>query len=300
MITVVPHSKINKDKWDACIISSPNSRIYARYDYLNHLCKSWDAIIYNDYEAAMPLTGNRKYLINYLFQPFFCASLGVFGNHIDASLLRKFLLAVPSKYKYWDIYLNSGNLFPLQEFKFEIRHNYFVDINRNYNDIYNNFSKNHQRNIRKGNAGLLVKKNISIESVANLALKQSKKFSNIKVHHFQNFINLFHFWNKYYKGNTYGVFDNDRLVAGAAFLFDESRAYYLLVGNEESGRKKSASHTLINKFIEDHANTGITLDFAGSNIPSIADFYKGFGAIEESYVALKQNKLPSLLSIIGK
>ncbi len=300
MITIVTHNNINRDKWEACIMSAPNGRIYARYDFLNHLCKNWDALIYNDYEAVMPLTANRKYFISYLFQPFFCASLGVFGKNIDEQLLYIFLKTIPSKYKYWDIYLNCGNVYFLPEFEFKIRHNYFLDLDKNYNELFNNFSKNHQRNIKKGSAELTVKKSIPIESVVNVAKKQSKRYSNIKSHHFENFSNLFQFWLRYHKCETYGVFDKDQLVSAAAFLFDEKRAYYLLVGNEETGRSKSASHTLINRFIEDHANTGITLDFSGSNITSIADFYKGFGGIEENYVALKCNKLSSLLSIIGK
>ncbi|GAC1385066.1 MAG: hypothetical protein NVSMB45_13440 [Ginsengibacter sp.] len=299
MFTVVPHYKINKEKWDACLMSSTVSRIYCRYDFLNCLCKNWSAIIYNDYEAIMPLTGRKKYLINYLYQPFFCASLGVFGNNISADLLKKFLNKIPEKYKYWDIYLNSGNLFSLSQFDFQIRVNYYLNLKNSYSKLFDSFSINHKRNIKIDHA-FLIKKNIPVNEVIELAHKQSKKYSPIKLKDFEFFERLYSFWFQHYKAVTYGVYDNIELLASAAFLYDNSRAYYLLVGNSEAGRKKSASHILINKFIYDHAGSDMTLDFVGSNIKSIARFYKGFGAVEEKYPALKKNNISPLLRIIGK
>jgi hypothetical protein len=44
----------------------------------------------------------------------------------------------------------------------------------------------------------------------------------------------------------------------------------------------------------------MTLDFEGSNIPGIARFYKGFGALPQTYYSLHQNRLPKLLQIFKK
>jgi hypothetical protein len=42
------------------------------------------------------------------------------------------------------------------------------------------------------------------------------------------------------------------------------------------------------------------LDFEGSDIPGIADFYKGFGGLDEPYYFCKWNQLPWFYRIFKK
>src|SRR3954469_25030716 len=107
----LPYHQIDKNKWDACIDRASNGLIYGYSVYLDTMARHWDAIILDDYLVVMPLTWNKKYGICYLHQPFFTASLGLFGNNITAEMVADFLMAIPRKFKYWDIYLNYGNRF---------------------------------------------------------------------------------------------------------------------------------------------------------------------------------------------
>ncbi|MEJ7676087.1 MAG: hypothetical protein WKF59_26140 [Chitinophagaceae bacterium] len=60
-------------------------------------------------------------------------------------------------------------------------------------------------------------------------------------------------------------------------------------------------HTiLINGFIKEHAGKRLLLDFEGSMIKGVAQFYSKFGAKEEKYAALKLNKLPAVLKLFKK
>jgi hypothetical protein len=77
------------------------------------MSKNWDALIMNDYETVMPLTWNKKYGIYYLYQPFFVAHLGVFGNNLSSRIVQLFLENIPVKFKYWDFNLNEKNLFAI-------------------------------------------------------------------------------------------------------------------------------------------------------------------------------------------
>lgn len=118
----IPHASIDFSKWDACMHDASNGLIYGYSWYLNALTQQWDALVWNDYEAVMPLTWNKKWGIHYLYQPYFCASLGLFSrNKVDADLLKIFLQHIPSKFRYIDIYLNHGNLFSSDEFPSKIR-----------------------------------------------------------------------------------------------------------------------------------------------------------------------------------
>ena len=83
-IQYLQHHEINKTKWDESISNASNGLIYGYSYYLDNMSNRWDALVMGEYEAVMPLTWNKKYGIAYLYQPFFTACLGVFGNNIHA------------------------------------------------------------------------------------------------------------------------------------------------------------------------------------------------------------------------
>ncbi len=251
----------------------------------------WDALVANDYEFIMPLTYNKKYGIYYLYQPPFCAQLGVFGNNITSKILEAFIQAIPLKFKYCDIYLNNENVFTIPNIYNRI--NYILDLNKPYNIIYDAFRENIKRNIKKcKQLNTEVKKDIAINCIIELAKEQNATFSNLSNNNYQSLEQLFMYLKKQNKAITYGIYLQEKLLASAAFFFSGNRAYYILVGNSPDGKTLGASHALINTFIEDHANQNLILDFEGSDISSLAFFYSSFGAIEEKYSALKFNKLP--------
>ena len=130
-IQYLTYQQIDNQKWDACIQTAGNGLVYGYSFYLDTMSKNWDGLVLNNYEVVMPLTWNTKYGISYLYQPPFAASLGVFGNNITAAMVNDFLAAIPSKFKYWDIYLNHGNRFSLQDFDLYERMNYVLSLNEN-------------------------------------------------------------------------------------------------------------------------------------------------------------------------
>ena len=131
-IQYLTYQQINKTKWDACINQADNGLIYACSFYLDAMAKNWDALVLGNYEAVMPLTWNKKYGIHYLYQPAFTACLGVFGKCLHAQTVAAFLQAVPAKFKYWDIYLNPGNVFTLPLLNLYERMNFVLNLNNNY------------------------------------------------------------------------------------------------------------------------------------------------------------------------
>ncbi|MBI3883191.1 MAG: hypothetical protein HY305_02995, partial [Sphingobacteriales bacterium] len=164
------NKEIDKHKWDNCISNASNGLIYGYSFYLDIMAKNWDAIILNDYEAVLPLTWNKKYTFYYLYQPFFMASLGVFGNNLSAIIVNEFLLSIPKKFKYWDFYLNHSNRFTLTDFTLYERMNYVLDLNNSYDNLFSRFRENIKRNIKKTEKlNCVVKKDIPVEEVIELA-----------------------------------------------------------------------------------------------------------------------------------
>lgn len=298
-IQYVPYQHIDKAKWDACIVNAANGLIYAQSVYLDAMATHWDALVAKDYGCVMPLVWRKKYGIYYLYQPAFTAALGVFGNGINAELVNDFLEAIPSKFKYWDFYLNHANHFKLADFDLYERMNYVLDLNHSYDELYKNYRDNIKRNIKKSTQlGCTVKKYIPADDVITLAKQQLDAISRLSDEDYNHFNNLYSQLLDVNMAMTYGIYSSrNELIASAVFFKDKKRAYYILVGNHPNGKTIGASHALIDAFIKDHAGTNLLLDFEGSDIPSLAFFYNSFGAKEERFAGIRLNRLPWLIRL---
>ena len=296
------HAEIDFSKWDNCIASASNGLIYGYSYYLNHMAKHWDALVAGDYDAVMPLTWNRKYGIYYLYQPFLTAQLGVFGASVNAAMLETFLQSIPSKFRYWDFYLNHQNTLPLNHYRLYQRKNLVLDLNRPYAELYNSYRENIQRNIRKADQlGCRAVKGIEVQKVIDLAIQQMKTHTKESADNVQRFTKLYHRLYEQQQAGSYGIMSaHNELVASCIFIYSHNRAYYILVGNHPDGRTVGASHYLIDAFIKDHAERNMLLDFEGSDIRNLAFFYSSFGAREENYAAIKLNRLPFFLKWLKK
>lgn len=291
-IYYLTNNEINKTLWDKCIDNAENGLIYAYSTYLDGMCTNWDALVLNDYEAVMPLPWRSKYGISYLYQPALTAQLGLFGNHISSNLLERFLQTIPSKFKYLDFPLNYNNVFPVK-FPLFLRMNYILDLNRDYEEIYKNYTPNLKPVIKKNSKYIdNIKADIAIEEIIGISKTQLKNTS-ITEQDYTAFKEIFFLFNGNGNAITYGFISGEgKLLASAIFLFSHNRAYYVLAGNDVEGRKVNASSYVIDAFIKDHSQKELVLDFEGSDIPGIAFFFRNFGALEEQYPALKLNRLP--------
>lgn len=275
-IQYLENRDIDKFKWDLCIDGADNGLVYAYSYYLDHMSKHWAALVLNDYEAVMPLTWNKKYGINYLYQPFLCASLGVFGKDkdLDGRTTEAFLLSIPKKFRYWDIYLNHGNLFPLKDFNLYVRLNHVLALNKNYDELYRHFRASYKQTLKRAErTGCTLHKNIAIEKVIAMAKSKLDPIARINEKEYDHFIQLYKLLGSNNNAINYGIYSpREELLASGVFLFSHQRAYYILAGNHPNGRTLGASHQVVNAFIKDYAGSNLLLDFEGSDLSNIAFF----------------------------
>jgi hypothetical protein len=298
-IKYLKQQEIDKEKWDRCIDLAANGRIYAYSFYLDKMSDNWDALVLDDYSAVMPLTWRKKWGVYYLYQPFLCAQLGVFGNDVDGEMVSEFLQNVPSKFKYWDIYLNEDNFFASEDSKIYPRANFVLELNRPYEELQKAYRENIRRNTRKANeAGCVPVKGFEVEKLISLALDQMPRKTKETAENANRFRKLYSILREKKQAEVFGISLKNELLASCAFFYSHHRAYYILVGNHPNGRTIGASHALIDYFIREHAGQNLLLDFEGSDIRNLAFFYSSFGAKEEKYAAVKLNRLPFFLKWI--
>ncbi len=296
MIRYLENSEIDTKKWDSCIKKSVNGNPYALSWYLEIVHGEWEALVEDDYDRVMPLTGNKKFGIWYLHQPFFAQQLGVFStDKLNPEIIKNFLMAIPPHYRYVDINLNSFNKIEGNEYQIIYNSNYMLDLIHDHEKISDGYSKNTKRNLKKSRLNnLSTMKGVKPEELIRLFRENRgrtlKKWGDVQYRRLGRLM-----YSSIYKGKgvIYGVYDErNQLCAGAFFVKSNNRLIFLFSGTSEAGRKNAAMTFLIDGVIEEFTPSHLVLDFEGSNNPELARFYKGFGAKETLYPRLRINRLP--------
>ena len=304
MITYLTHNQIDIRRWDECISNSRNGNVYAWSWYLDIVHPNWDALTEDDYESVMPLTGNRKFGIHYLFQPFFTQQLGFFSKkNLDKNKVQQFIDAIPDKFKFAEIRLNSGNSFFDNCQHIEYHRNTELDLSPDYDSLRKKYNSNTKRDLAKaGNAGLKISDDVETTEIVGLFRKnRGKCVKHWGDTEYERFLNLVEVAKS--KGHCFvkGVKStDDKLVAGAVFMNSHDRIVFLFSGADESNKELHALSFLIDNVIKENSGTPKTFDFEGSDNDGLARYYKGFGGQEVKYPGLRFNKTQGSVKFLLK
>ena len=290
----IQHSEIDFIKWDRCIQSCENHLPYGYSWYLNVVSPGWDALVSGDYAKIFPLTFSTKARINYLYQPYFTQQLGLFGASIKDADVTDFLKAIPEKFKFIEINLNSYCHLNAKDFsgKFKITHH--LDLTKKHIEIFNSFNDNTKRNIRKAEKlNLIFSDNGKIKSLINLFKETTGNKTELKKKDYLMLESLMKTSISNTSGKIYEVRDAEKnLLAGLFLISSQNILINLFNASSSEGKKKSAMFYLVNEIIKLNAQSNKTLDFEGSEIAEVARFYKGFGGVPIQYPHIKLNRLP--------
>jgi len=304
MIQYFSHKDIDKKKWDNCINLSFNGNMYALSWYLDVVHSEWEALVEDDYDRVMPLSGAKKLGIWYLFQPSFTQQLGVFSKTIlNAKVVDNFLNHIPDKYRFAEINLNIHNRPSGGDYQLIPRKNYLLDLFPTHPKLSSKYAVNTKRNLKKAHASdLALMKGIQPESLVKLFREnKGKQVKHWKTLHYLRLQRLMYTALYRNSGIIYGVYtSNNELCAGAFFLHDRRHLIFLFSATNDQARKSGAMSFLLDTVIQEFASSQMVLDFEGSNDPHLARFYKSFGAKEVGYKQLAFNHLPFPLNVMAR
>lgn len=299
MISYIKNSQIDRKKWDNCIRSSQQNMVYALSWYLDKTAPDWGGLVMDDYKAVMALPQRKKFGFSYVFQPLLTQQLGIYGRQAgDAKLTADFLKAIPADIKYVDYNLNKFHSKPESGFRTEKRINYELKLNQPYAEIEKSFSSNTKRNIQKSIVSNGVDLQVSVAEMIKLKRLEQKGSRPP----------AFYEWLNIYmtsiidagKGSIVGVRKGEELIAAAFFIICMNRIYYLVPVSTDTGKKSRAMFAIIDHIIGKYADTGLILDFEGSEIEGIARFFAGFGATKNYYYNIRRNNLPFPLKFLKR
>lgn len=303
-IRFIENCSIDRGKWDQCIKSSPFGMAYACSWFLDRICLHWDALVWGDYLYIMPLVNNSKFGIRYIYQPFFTQQLGIFSTFPpEPEIVNQFLNAIPKQFRLTDMKLNFGNMPATSTFQLKQNTTYELSLYSNLKTTRDNYTTNTRRNIKKAiQHKVYISTVYDINSFTSFTEQNLKEKSpEVRHQHYQALQKVisYTFYNQL--GEIYGAWDaSNNLIAAAFFLNFNHKSIYLAASSTPEGMEQSAMSLLIDTYIQNNAGKSIILDFEGSNIPGIARFYAGFGALPQHYFSVHQNRLPQFLRIFKR
>lgn len=300
-IKYLKHEQIDPEKWNAAVLSSSTPLFYAIFSYLDCVTENrWDALVFNDYEAIFPLPYKKKWGLKYLVQPVFCQQLGAFGSS-QSITTADFLKAIPKTFLRVRLNLNGYfdgvNASTLQTTKTFVstktpKTNLILGLNNapSYNkDCQKNLSRLEKIPINYSVNALSVEQAIDIYRSAwgdlnpNIGDFEYSILANAFVKHASDTEEASFVLSAHHPER------NETLGAAIFFITPPSSTsglrciHYVCAGPTEAGRSMGIMHGIIHWVIQKYAGENVLLDFEGSSIPSVASFYKKFGATEFPY-----------------
>ncbi len=291
-ISYLERKQIDEEKWDQCIRQAVNGLIYGNSFYLDTMSENWRGLVLDDYSAVMPLTWNRKYGIDYLYQPPFTPQLGLFfAPSAGPAELTDFLDLAKSKFRFCEIHLNFLN-------KLDggvPRANYILDLNPSYKDIRKGYKKRLLENLGEAESYELVYLPSTAFTTTIQLFKQlyGKRLVHVRNNDYSNFEKLCKILAAKTMLFVREIRDTEgELLNSSIFLQDSRRIYNIMSVSPSEGREKRAHFFLLDQVIREFAQRPLLFDFEGSEVPGIAEFYRKFGGGNQSYYFLKYNHLP--------
>ena len=282
-VQIINHKELDKVIWDKKISTSASPSFFMLSWVLDILHPNWDALVYLNYEAFMPIPKAQKYGLTYVFQPKFIRSLSIFNENEDH---RSAIIAIfRETYSLVNINLdfelkesNSNGVFQK------------LSIPSSCELLENAYSKNAIRVISK----LDIEIEYKLFHDAGIFIEFFKKIKNIKSLKSNSYSKLHQLINETLKrenGKLIAAFYNGEMIACGFFIFFQKQVYFLKGTVNKIGREKGAFYGLIDHVLQSVLGNFEQLDFVGSNDKGVANFYRKFGAQDFHYSILKYNTI---------
>lgn len=283
----IERNDIDVSKWEQCINSALFPSIYGRYWFWDAMTDgNWQAIVWDDYKAVLPVYRKTKWGIKYITMPFLCQSTGIFHNTLNLTEVEKLYIFLTRYASKIDIKLIHQPGFGRSTEKT----NQIIDLSNPYQEIQKAYHRNTVRNINKAKlAGVQIYRENDIDILLNFLKENDASDSIQKFHHHVRQLIA----TSFQIGNGFGLkaMCNGELVSVGFFIEDNKRLYFLLCASNETGKKTRSMFQLIDQAIQSNASKNLIFDFTGSTIANIARRNEGFGANNEQYYFVKWNIL---------
>jgi hypothetical protein len=282
---------IDCEKWNRLVDQTPNAQIYNKSFFLDILAENWCIYTDDNYSKGLVIPYSTKLNVKLAYTPNFIRSFDVLGDD-SAGLLSDFIQKDVFKFK-------SGNLI------FNVQNNPYLSSNKKYQEILymDDFEMNtlSKRMLKKFNSfDYVMEESVSLDQILTfLKTELFPRINNLKNKDFNLFSELLKELKKQGVLKTNCVLDKDHeLIAVAVFMEYKNKVTYVKGVATNDSMKNGAMYAVLYNQIVKSRELHFDFDFGGSNLDSIAQFYKNLGGKDHYYSSFEWGKLPRYYKFI--
>lgn len=287
----IDRNEIDTEKWNNRVKMEENASIFCFSWYLDAVAENWGALISDNYATILPVPYTIRMGLRQMIQPTYTRELEIIGTNFSWQDVIPVL-----KNEFRKIEFRSGipDILPDGQTR---THQYisFKDFNETF------YSSNARRILKKAGDQFEITNTGNIDNLIDLFRKTA--FTKIDSLHESDLARLKKLMQNAIQenhGQLMTVTDQHQTVATGFFLSTPATVTYLKGASTEDAKKEGAMYFLFDQAIKKFSTSHKIFDFGGSDIKSVADFYKKFGAHDRTYFNYTFEQLPAWFKTLKK
>lgn len=287
MIRQLKYHEIDFGKYEKCLLESEQYKYSAEKSYLDITSKkNWELLVYNDYEAVMPVPYIKKMGLKIVVNPKLCQQLGVFSESDSVEINDLFLKYFEKKYRIWYYAFNDKNGFSKH---LKQRKNFLI-LPDQYENVQKKYSPKRKRKLRLDPEVLeesQISNDVNFEEAK--AFIENNMVGADKKSDLADFIRIFEAFYREGSLQFCAFYYQKKMINLIAMHISSQSVTLLGTFNDKNFVKMSGASVLIDHAIKNHIETRI-FDFEGSEIPSVEEFFRGFRPELRPYSVIQNSK----------
>lgn len=295
MIKRLKYHEIDFDKYNACIENSLQNSDYAQREFLDIVTKkSWELIIYDDYEAVMPVPLIVKFGFKIVLMPKLCQQLGIFSNQDSVYINNLFYNYLTKNYIVLFYAFNGNN----EVSNIGLKKSYIIAKDQ-YSEVKKRYSIHRRRNVRiigDLENNIIFRNSLKSEDRAFFVenMKGIKKKEDASIY--------FDLMQTLYEQKLMNIeiLEYKNQIESMAGLYCGKTNHYLsLFVNKNPLSNTNIPSIVIDNYLK-KTIADQDFDFMGSDVENVAKFNERFGAIAYKYPIVSNSKKEVLIQILKK
>ena len=295
MIKRLKYHEIDFNKYNACIENSLQNSDYAKREFLDIVTgKSWELIIYDDYEAVMPVPLIVKFGFKIVLMPKLCQQLGIFSNQDSVYINNLFYNYLTNNYIVLFYAFNGNN----EVSNIGLKKSYIIPKNQ-YSEVKKRYSIHRRRNVRiigDLENNIIFRNSLKSEDKAFFVenMKGIKKKEDASIY--------FDLMQTLYEQKLMNIeiLEYKNQIESIAGLYCGKTNHYLsLFVNKNPLSNTNIPSIVIDNYLK-KTIADQDFDFMGSDVENVAKFNERFGAIAYKYPIVSNSKKEVLIQILKK
>jgi lipid II:glycine glycyltransferase (peptidoglycan interpeptide bridge formation enzyme) len=315
-------SKSIKDKYRELCKIEKTIPIFSKDWWMDAVCgeNNWDVLLIEKNDeiiASMTYYMRKKYGLKIITQPSLTQTSGIWIKYPKGQKISKRLSyqkevmnniinqleELKPDYYCQNFHYSIDNWQPFywRGFQQTTRYTYIIEDLSNLDMLYKNMSANQRNHLKKASKTIKCEQNNDPDlfyKINTLTFKRQNKETPYSLEIVKRITKLG------LKNNAIAIWfakDNQDNICSTIFVvWDEFSVYLLMSGADPKYRSYHSKNLLIWEVIKHFSQTNRKFDFEGSMVENIADYNRGFGAIQKPYFNISKYSRKFMFLFSGK